>query len=654
LTETAQIHRTAGGSTATFGPGDLAVGVVPWPQEPADGLHTDNAGQHTEEMIVVVVEEPTMEAHGPAFAGIAPDANLVRPLERLLERDPDHVIAMTRDGDVYVERTVKELTTHARAMARGLVACGVQPGDRVALMAHTRYEWLVVDAAIIMAGAVTVPVYETSSAEQLAWILSDSGAVVAVVENAEMRATCLMAEPPACRHVFTIDGDDGAAGLDQLESLGAEIDDDEIDRRVAALGPASLATVIYTSGTTGRPKGCVLTHGNLCANVAQTVDAIGSEISADDRTLLFLPLAHSLTKGNLLFGLEMGVHVGFATDIAHLPQELAMVRPTVIAAVPRIFEKVYNSAHHRAHGTRAGRLFDRAVSVAVRWSQEEHAGRIRPWTRLEHRLFDQLVYAKLRAALGGDMRLVFSGGGPLGARLTHFFDGVGVRIFEGYGLTETSPTLTLNRPDAWRPGTVGRPLAGTTIRIADDGEILAKGPQVFQGYWNNPSATAEVVDDGWFLTGDIGELDDDGFLRITGRKKELIVTAGGKNVAPAPLEDRLRAHPLVSQAVVVGDERPFIAALVTIDEVEFVDWANEHDITDDLDAAIGTAELRDAIAAAIEAANASVSRAESIREFAILPHDLTIDAGELTPTLKVKRDVVQQRYRSVIDGIYRR
>lgn len=598
----------------------------------------------------------TTEASGPAFGGIAPDANLLQPLQRLEANDPDRVIAMTRDGDHFVDRTVKETAERVRAVARGLVACGVEPGERVVLMAHTRLEWVIVDLAIMSAGAVTVPVYETSSAEQLAWILEDSGAVVAIVETDEMRTMydSVHERAPACHHVFTIDTGDAGASLDDLERLGADVGDDVIAHRTAALGPADMATIVYTSGTTGRPKGCMLTHGNLCANVAQAVDAIGSEIRPDDRGLLFLPLAHSLTKGNLLFGLEMGLQTGFATDIAHLPEELALARPTVIAAVPRIFEKVFNSAQHAAHSTRKGPIFDRAASVAVRWSKEHHAGKVRPWTELEHRVFEKLVYGKLRGAMGGDMRLSFSGGGPLGERLTHFFDGSGVRIFEGYGLTETSPTLTINRPGAWRPGSVGRPMAGTTIRIADDGEILAKGPQVFAGYWRNPDATAEVLDDdGWFHTGDIGELDDDGFLRITGRKKELIVTAAGKNVAPAPLEDRIRAHPLVSQAVVVGDERPFVAALVTIDQQGYADWLDESGAAAvSVEEAAESAELRAAVADAVAAANTSVSRAESIREFAILPHDFTIDAGELTPTLKVRRAVVHDRYRDAIESIY--
>lgn len=596
------------------------------------------------------------EVRGPLLEEIEPDANLLQPLRRLLERDPSQVIAMTRDGDHFVDWTAEQTAERVRAVAKGLVACGVEPGERVALMAHTGLAWVIADLAIMSAGAVTVPVYETSSAVQLGWILEDSGAIVAIVENEELRALAgtVADQAPGCRHVFTIEPADGPPGLDRLAELGASIDDDDIDRRITALAADDLATVIYTSGTTGRPKGCMLTHRNLCANVAQVVDAIGSEITPDDRGLLFLPLAHSLTKGNLLFCLEMGVQTGFASDIAHLPEELAMVQPSVIAAVPRIFEKVHNSAHRTAHSTRKGPIFDRAASVAVRWSKEHHSGTVRPWTGFEHRLFEQLVYGKLRQALGGEMRLAFSGGGPLGARLTHFFDGAGVCIYEGYGLTETSPTLTINRPGAWRPGSVGQPVAGTTIRIADDGEILATGPQVFAGYWHNPTATAEVLDDdGWFHTGDIGELDDDGYLRITGRKKELLVTAAGKNVAPAPLEDRLRAHPLISQAVVVGDQRPFIAALITVDEDEFPAWAQECGLAGEtVSNATENPALRTAIGEAVDEANASVSRAESIREFVILPRDLTIEDDELTPTLKVRRSVVLAHHHAAIESIY--
>jgi long-chain acyl-CoA synthetase len=388
--------------------------------------------------------------------------------------------------------------------------------------------------------------------------------------------------------------------------------------------------------------------------VLQNLDAVEEMLTAEEVSLLFLPLAHTLTKIIALVGMEWGVTLAFATDIAHLQEELPLARPTMIVAVPRVFEKVFNGARHKATAGGHEGIFDKAEEVAIRWSEDHAAGKHRPITGIEHAVFDRLVYRKLKAAFGGRMRFAFSGGGPLGERLTHFFNGIGVRIFEGYGLTETSPTLTVNQADAWKPGTVGRPLPGTTIRIAPDGEILAKGPQVFQGYWHADQATAEVFDeDGWFLTGDIGELDGDGYLRITGRKKELIVTAAGKNVAPAPLEDRLRAHPLVSQAVVVGDQRPFVAAMLALDEDAVNEWAVDHgrpdaSYTDMVDDEALLADLQ----LAVDDANSSVSRAESIRKFAVLPHDLSIDAGELTPTLKVRRSVVAKTYEHVIDDLY--
>jgi long-chain acyl-CoA synthetase len=585
----------------------------------------------------------------PALPG---DAHLLRPLLDLAEEHPTFPIAAVRVDERFVDVSAKDFVDRVRALAKGLIAAGVDQSDRVALMAHTRMEWMVVDYAILLAGGVTVPIYDTSSAEQVEWIVNDSGAVLIVVETPGMRETVdrMFEQFGECHRVVTID----EGGLDELEREGAGVSDAIVDQRLGALHLDDLATIVYTSGTTGRPKGCMLTHRNLRTNVAQSLDAIGQSLRPGDSALLFLPLAHSLTKITALFVIESGVREAFATDVAHVPEELAMSRPTLICAVPRIFEKVYNSARHRAHSEHKGWIFDRAVEVAIRWSRERTSGRVLPWTRVAHALFDPLVYSKVRDALGGNLRLAYSGGGPLGERLTHFFAGIGLDIYEGYGLTETSPALTVNRPGAWRPGTVGQPLAGTTIRIAPDGEILAKGPQVFQGYWHNPEATAATFDDdGWFLTGDIGELDDEGFLRITGRKKELLVTAAGKNVAPAPLEDRLRTHELISQAVVIGDARPFIAALVTIDEVAFAQWAAEHghhgkSVSDLRDAE----ELRAAVQSAVDEANRSVSRPESIRQFTILPHDLTIEDDELTPTLKVRRATVQKTYAEVIDSIY--
>ncbi|MFN8023794.1 MAG: long-chain fatty acid--CoA ligase [Acidimicrobiales bacterium] len=589
---------------------------------------------------------------GAALAPVPREAHLLQGLLERERREPEAKLASYREGERFVDLTVRDVVSRIRAVARGLIASGVQPGDRVALMSHTRLEWLIVDHGILAAGAVTVPVYDTSSVEQIRWILSNSGAVLMIAETPGMAAEAetVRESTPACTEVLVID----EGGLDELERRGATVADAEVDARIATLGSSSIATIIYTSGTTGMPKGCVLTHGNLCANVAQTNEALGSEVRPGDSGLLFLPLAHAMTKGNALFALASGIRVAFATDIAKLPHELKLARPTTIVAVPRIFEKVFNTAHHHAaHGGKAA-IFDRATATAIRWSKASTGGRVGPLLRIEHAVFDKVVYAKVRAAFGGRLRMAFSGGGPLGERLTHFFHGVGVRIYEGYGLTETSPTLTVNRPGAWRPGTVGRPIAGTSIAIADDGEILAKGPQVFAGYWHDDAATAEVFDvDGWFHTGDIGELDEQGYLRITGRKKDLIVTAAGKNVAPAPLEDRIRAHELISQAVVIGDARPFVAALVTIDASAFADWANEHGCADEPFESVRTsAELRSAVQAAIDQANASVSRAESIRAFTILAHDLSIESGELTPTLKVRRAVVEQRHAAEIEHLY--
>jgi long-chain acyl-CoA synthetase len=589
---------------------------------------------------------------GAPLAPLPRDAHLLQPLIELARNAPDRAIAAVRDGDRFVDLSAADFLNRVRRLAKGLVASGVSHGDRVALMSHTRVDWSIIDYAILLAGGVTVPIYDTSSMEQVHWIMADSGAVLAVVETAAMSDALdlIRSDLPDCHDVFVVE----EAGLKRLEEVGSTVSEGAIDEQLTRLSIDDLATIVYTSGTTGRPKGCMLTHRNLHTNVVQSLDAIGPALREDDTALLFLPLAHSLTKTTALFLVESGIRDAFATDIGHLPEELAMMRPTLICAVPRVFEKLYNSARHSAHSAHKGWIFERAADVAIRWSRERTAGNVRPLTTTLHAFFDRLVYGKIRDAVGGNLRLAFSGGGPLGERLTHFFAGIGLDIYEGYGLTETSPTLTVNRPGAWKPGTVGRPVKGTSIRIAPDGEILAKGPQVFPGYWRNPEATAATFDaDGWFLTGDIGEIDADGYLRITGRKKELLVTAAGKNVAPAPLEDRLRGNELISQAVVIGDARPFIAALVTIDEAALAQWAAEHGETGRSAAELAEADtLRAVIQAAVDDANRSVSRAESIRKFMILPRDLTIEADELTPTLKVRRTTIEKTYADVIDSIY--
>jgi long-chain acyl-CoA synthetase len=564
---------------------------------------------------------------------------------------PDGVGLKSRVNGRWIPVTWREFTDQVNALAAGLIGAGVSPGDRVALMSRTRYEWTLVDFAILSAGGVVVPIYPTSSLEQVEWILSDSGAVAAIAEtdvHAHLVATA-RGNLPALQHVWVIDND----GLSELRRLGTDISPDEVSQRRTTRGAEDLAEIVYTSGTTGRPKGCMLTHGNLRTNVRQNLDALGDMLQDDEVTLLFLPLAHALTKAIALVCVEWGAQCVFATDVPHLPEELLLARPTLLVGVPRIFEKVFNSAQHKAESEGHGGLFDKAAEVAIQWSRDQSDG-FHPVTTVEHAAFEPLVYSKIREAFGSRLRFAFSGGGPLGERLTHFFNGIGVKVLEGYGLTETSPTLTVNSAEAWKPGTVGRPVAGTSIKIALDGEIFAKGPQVFPGYWRNDAATADTFDDeGWFKTGDIGEIDDEGFVRITGRKKDLIVTAAGKNVAPEPLEDQLRAHPLISQAIVVGDSRPFIAALLTVDVEALTTWASEHGLDGSAMAdLLRHPDLMGMLQSAIDAANRTVSRAESIRKFAVLPKDLTIDAGELTPTLKVRRAVVGDAYGDVIDGLY--
>ncbi|MGI9595177.1 MAG: AMP-dependent synthetase/ligase [Acidimicrobiales bacterium] len=591
------------------------------------------------------------DVSGPPLPPPAHGQHLLASIERHATASPTRPMVASRVGDRFVDRSSADVWQQVRNLARGLMAAGVEPGDRVALMAATRVEWLELDLAINMAGAVTVPIYETSSVDQIEWILSDSEAVLLFVESDDMLAAAKSIESDVtCREVLVIESGD----LDELIERGQPVSDELLDERLAAISPDDVATIIYTSGTTGRPKGCVLSHHNLQVNVEQVTDALAGSVGPGDTVLLFLPLAHVLTKTTALFCLASGVKAAFGTSMNNLPEEFAMVRPTLIAAVPRVFEKVFSKAQRSAEVDRKGPIFDRAATVAIRWSRQRAAGRISPATRAEHWVFDRLVYRKLADAFGGELRMAFSGGGPLGERLTSFFDGIGVRIYEGYGLTETSPLVTINRTEAWRPGSVGLAVAATSIRIESDGELLIKGPQVFSGYWHNDEATAEVFDDdGWFHTGDVGTIDDDGFVRITGRKKELIVTAAGKNVAPAPLEDRLRSHVLVSQAMVVGDALPFIAALVTIDEEAYTDWVrdNDHPVGTVADFAASD-HLRREVQEAIDHANASVSRAESIREFVILPADFTLERDEITPTLKVRRTVVVQNYGDTIQTIY--
>ncbi|WNG20772.1 AMP-dependent synthetase/ligase [Cystobacter fuscus] len=592
------------------------------------------------------------EIVGKGQVALAPEAHLLQPLLEHARLRPDRVLFSRRVGERFEPITAAEAVRTVRGLARGLIALGVEPGQRVALMSKTRVEWPLIDYAILATGATTVPIYETSSAEQVEWILHNSGAVAAFFETDALHAhqRACAERLPDCRHTFVIE----KGALEELRRQGEGVEEARLEERLSRLRAEHLATLIYTSGTTGRPRGCELTHGNLRANVLQVMEHARDVITEQDRTLLFLPLAHALAKILFLASVEKGLTVAFASSPNKLVEELSLVRPTWFGTVPRVLEKVFQTARQKAEQSGKVRVFDLATDAAVRYSRESVGGGASLLTRLQHGVFDRLVYRTLRGILGGQLRFIVSGGGPLPERLNHFYRGVGVQVLEGYGMTETSPVLTLNAPAAARPGTVGQPVPGTTVRIAEDGEIVVKGPQVFRGYFQNEEATRRTVSpDGWLQTGDLGSLDAQGFLRITGRKKEILVTAAGKNVAPGPLEDRIRENPLVSQAMVVGEGKPFVAALVTLDAGAFKQWAKKNGKEGQtVEALAEDPTLRAEVEGAIEAANRSVSRAESIRKFVILPQDFTLERNELTPTLKVRRHVVSQNYAQVIEALY--
>jgi long-chain acyl-CoA synthetase len=566
---------------------------------------------------------------------------------------PQHVALRRRVDGAWADVTAEQFADEVAALAKGVMAAGIAAGDRVAVMSKTRYEWTVADFALFATGAVVVPIYETSSAEQVQWILSDSSARAIFVETPDHAAIVdsVRAEIPELEHVWQFE--DGAIAA--LTEAGEDVSADDVTKRRGAVALDDLASIIYTSGTTGRPKGCELTHRCFVTEAVELLDLLADFFNADTATLLFLPIAHVFGRAIEIGALAAGCTLGHTADVRNLLDDLAGFKPTFVLAVPRVFEKVYNSAKQQAHASGKGRIFDRAEAVAIAYSEATEKGSASLPLKAQHMIFDKIVYSRLRAALGGNCVAAVSGGAPLGARLGHFFRGIGVTIYEGYGLTETTAGVTVNRPNAIKVGTVGRPIGGTTARVADDGELLFKAPHIFRGYWKNPQATAEALEaDGWFHTGDIGEIDDDGFVRITGRKKELIVTAGGKNVAPAVLEDRVRAHWLISQCLVVGDQKPFIAALVTIDPESFPTWLDENGRPADTKLAdlLDDAELRAEVQTAIDDANKAVSKAESIRKFVILADDWTEAGGQLTPSLKLKRNVVHKDEADQIEALY--
>ncbi|MDT5249711.1 MAG: long-chain acyl-CoA synthetase [Mycobacterium sp.] len=569
--------------------------------------------------------------------------------------DPNHVIIQRLVDDSWSDVTCAEVADQVRSAALGLIAQGVQPGDRVAILSATRYEWPIIDFAILSIGAVTVPIYETSSAEQVRFVLSDSGAVAAFAETDEHAGKIeqLKDALPALRKILRIDGT-GPAALDELAEAGQGTEPTELHARLSAIKSADVATLVYTSGTTGKPKGCQLTHSNLLHEMRGAKASFPALLDKGEKLLVFLPLAHVLARAITICAFSNKVTLGFTSDVKNLVPTLAVFKPTLVVSVPRVFEKVYNTAEQNAHDGGKDKIFAIAANTAIEWSKAQSNEKPGLLLNLKHALFDRLVYGKLRAALGGNCHAAISGGAPLGARLGHFYRGVGVTIYEGYGLTETSAAITVNRIGDIKVGSVGKLLPGNSMRIDDDTELLVKGGVVFGGYWNNQDETNAAFSDGWFHTGDLGAIDDGGFLTIVGRKKEIIVTAGGKNVAPALLEDRLRAHPLISQAMVVGDAQPFIATLITIDPEAFPGWKQRNG--KDESASVGDLaedpDLVSEVELAVKDANQVVSHAESIRKFRILPVDFTEDTGELTPTLKVKRKVVAEKFASDIDALY--
>ena len=588
----------------------------------------------------------------PALVPSATEGNLTNLVAERAWFEPERIMLSRPLGEGWQPVTAREFETEVRTAAKGLIAAGIQIGDRVAIMSRTRYEWTILDFAIWHAGGVVVPVYDTSSAEQIDWILNDSGSVGMIVETPTLRELVETVRPAHTRHVWTMT--DGV--LDILTASGAHIGDDEIDRRRNSLVPDTLATLIYTSGTTGKPKGVSLTHGNFlseCGNVVQGAKDLF--LKPDGSTLLFLPVAHVFGRMVQIGAVTAGLHLAHCSDpVGRLSADLASFKPTFVLAVPRIFEKIYNGAEAKAEAAGKGDIFRKAAAVAIAYSEGLDSKKISLSLRLKHALFDKLVFSKIRTAVGGRVEAAISGGAPLGARLGHFYRGAGITILEGYGLTETTAGATLNLSSALRVGSVGKPIPGTSIKIADDGEVLIRGPIVMRGYWQNDAANSEVFDaDRWFKTGDLGKLDDDGYLFIVGRKKELIVTAGGKNVAPAVLEDRLRSHPLVSQCVVVGDARPFIGALITIDQESLKSWvvANKKQGASMADLSVDP-QLISVIQTAVDEANKAVSKAESIRKFRILTTDFTIAGGQLTAKLSVKRHVIAKEFASEIEALY--
>lgn len=579
------------------------------------------------------------EYTSPDTFTVADRENAVLTVFTQADTHPDRVMFSRPERDGWVDVDAKDFAALVMGVAKGLIANGVQPGDRVALLSATRFEWSLLDYAIWAAGAASVPIYDSSSPDQIRWIVEDSGAVVAIVETPD-HAKSVEGDgtPYTLTRTLTIDED--AVGT--LIKDGRSIDDADVFKRTVALGAADLASLVYTSGTTGRPKGCMLTHRNFLSEVRGLLAApIGEVARPGNRLLTFLPLAHVLARAVSLAAFEAGATQAHWSDFGTVTEQFERFAPNTILGVPRVFEKVRDGAAAKAAagGAVNKRIFDFAEATAIAFSEARDGDGPSLILKAKHAVADKLVYSKLRAALGGDCWWAISGGGALTPTLGHFFRGVGVPVYEGYGLTESTAAHCVNVPGEQKIGTVGKPLGGNSVRVREDGELELRGGVIFDGYWRNEKATAESFEDGWFRTGDLGDLDDEGYVTITGRTKDLLVTAGGKNISPGPLEDRIRSHPIVSQAVVVGDGRPFVAALLTVDESE---------------RSRNGEQLRAELQAAVDDANSTVSHTESIKKFVVLDRDLTEADGDLTATLKVKRKVVTERFADEIESMYQK
>ena len=575
----------------------------------------------------------------------------------LLERvalAPGHALFSRENPDKsWRNVTSAEFLEEVKSLAKGLLNAGIKPGDAIAIMSRTRYEWTMIDFAIWFAGAISVPIYESSAPSQMEWILSDSDAVAFFIEDDEHmeRFNQIKANVPKVKQVWRIESTD----FSDLHKAAEKVGDDQLEKARSNAELTDLATIVYTSGTTGNPKGCELTHKSFvdhCKNAALELPEVANDKQS---SLIFLPLAHILARYVSVLCVHAGIRVGHLADSKQVGAVLPTYKPTFLLAVPRVFEKVYNGAELKAETGGKGKIFRAAAETAIEYSRalDSKSGPSMS-LKIKHKLFDRLVYGKLRAAMGGNVKYAISGGAPLGERLGHFFRGIGLIVLEGYGLTETAAAAVIGRVAWQKIGKVGRALPGTGIKIADDGEIWLRGINCMRGYWRNEAATREAFVEDWFRTGDIGELDEDGFLTITGRKKEILVTAGGKNVAPAPIEDPLRAHPLVGQVVVIGDAKPFISALISLDPEMVPVWAANNGIEEKLTLAEATKHpaIVAEIQSAVDEVNKKFSQAEQIRAFEILDVELTEASGHLTPSLKIKRAKVMTDFQLQVDRIY--